>query len=792
MTLQHNVININKHTTFLIGYGSRDTKKHSLDDYEGVTIHQIRNMVEEPQARDKSDAAFILPSTYKKHDARTHDVQRQHGEFHMLAVDIDTGNKSLTEVQGAVEAIIGDRAMLIYSTSSSTPEQRKWRVLIPLADMVFGGLYSDLQVALFDLLCDEGIDADYALSRCGQPVYLPNVPMDKRDEDGKPFFYEYNVVRAQALRIDDDHPIAQRMFYNDAQRKAIEAQLELDRKERQAERERKRKENPDALMPIDEFNARHTVEDLLFKYRYTRLGSSRSYKSPYQSTGSFATKDFGDYWVSLSGSDLAAGVGNEKGNGAAAYCWGDAFTLYCHYEHDGDIEKAVRAYGQEINPKPVTQSVADVWSKFQDDFEQAENAFAEPEPDVKPVSNEFVDDADTGDTPVIKASPVDLTQLQQIPPRRWAYGTKLVRGFISILAAPAGVGKSAWSATMALDLASGKKTLHDAPRGKQKVWLVNLEDPRDETLRKIAAAMKHQGKAYPEDCLQNLFVDSGRDQNFIVAEEPQQGVMIATPQYEQLVMEIKRRGIDVLILDPFVRAHHVNENANKSIDYVMDLFAKIADKCDISILLVHHTRKGFVGGDADSVRGSSSMVGAARVAFTLSPMSNEEAAAFKISPDDRRSYIRVDNAKANLSKSAGDAQWIFLDSVNLGNASEEYPNGDSVQVAMPWTPPDAWDGIDTAKANEILTLIEDGYIDEDGNKEPYGETKQSKDRWVGNLIIACTMDADGNATKSEDDAKKIIRTWMSEGILANEEFETKHRKTAKGLVVKSKTGKQHD
>lgn len=790
MTLQHNVINIKKHTTFLIGYGSRDTKKNSLDDYDGVTIHQIRNMVEEPQARDKSDAAFILPSTYKKHDARTHDVQRKYGEFHMLAVDIDTGNKSMTDVQGAIEAIIGDRAMLIYSTSSSTPEERKWRVLIPLADMVLGELYSDFQVALFDLLRDEGIDADYTLSRCGQPVFLPNVPRDKRDESGKPLFYQYSVVRAQALRIDDDHPIAQRMFYNDAQRKAIEAQLDLDRKERQAERERKRKESPDALMPIDEFNARHTVEDLLFKYGYTRLGSSKSYKSPYQSTGSFATKDFGDYWVSLSGSDLAAGVGNEKGNGAAAYCWGDAFTLYCHYEHDGDVEKAVRAYGQEINPKPVTQSVEDVWSKFKDDFEQAKSAFVEPE--AQPIANEFVDDADTGDTPAIKASAVDLAQLQTIPPRRWAYGTKLVRGFISILAAPAGVGKSAWSATMALDLASGKTTMHDAPRGKQKVWLVNLEDPRDETLRKIAAAMKHEGKAYPEDCLQNLFVDSGRDQNFIVAEEPQQGVMIATPQYEQLVMEIKRRGIDVLVLDPFVRAHHVNENANKSIDYVMDLFAKIADKCDISVLLVHHTRKGFVGGDADSVRGSSSMVGAARVAFTLSPMSSEEASAFNISQDDRRSYIRLDNAKANLSKSAGDAQWIFLDSVNLGNASEEYPNGDSVQVATPWSPPDAWDGIDTEKANEILTLIEDGYIDEDGNKEPYGETKQSKDRWVGHLIIACTMDADGSATKSEDDAKKIIKTWINEGILANEEFETKNRKTAKGLVVKSKTGKQHD
>ena len=392
---------------------------------------------------------------------------------------------------------------------------------------------------------------------------------------------------------------------------------------------------------------------------------------------------------------------------------------------------------------------------------------------------------------LVEATPVEELSLAKIPPRRWAYGYKLVRGFISILAAPAGVGKSAWSASMALDLCSNKKTLHDQPHGEQKVWLVNLEDPREETLRKIAAAMLHSGKSYPKSALNNLYVDSGRDQSFIVAEEPQQNVMVATPQYAALKKEVKRRGIDVLILDPFVRAHHVNENANKSIDYVMDLFAKLADECDISVLLVHHTRKGFVGGDSDSIRGSSSMVGAARVAFTLSQMTTEEASQFNIDEEKRRSYIRVDNAKANLSKPSEVAEWFLLDSVKLDNGNDEYPDGDSVQVAMPWNPPDAWDDMNEDVTNEILRLIEEGLIDEDGYKSLYSDSKNAKERWAGNVIRSATKDADGEFTKSEKDASKILKAWLKDdGLLRVVDYQDeRQRKPRKGIEVIGYAGK---
>ena len=117
---------------------------------------------------------------------------------------------------------------------------------------------------------------------------------------------------------------------------------------------------------------------------------------------------------------------------------------------------------------------------------------------------------------------------------------------------------------------------------------------------------------------------------------------------------------------------------------------------------MHHTRKGFVAGDADSIRGSSAMAGAARVAVILSAMTAEEAEKLDVPLQERRQLIRLDNAKANLNKPSNKAEWIKLDSVELGNGNSQYPNGDSVRAAIPWKPPDAWEGIKTDKANEIL------------------------------------------------------------------------------------------
>ncbi len=115
----------------------------------------------------------------------------------------------------------------------------------------------------------------------------------------------------------------------------------------------------DGQSPVDHFNERHTVADLLARYGYTRAGQSNDWKSPYQTGGSYATCCFGDYWISLSGSDGAAGLGTATKNGNRH---GDAFDLFCHFDHGGEFNQAVKAYAEEAGlsqgVKPKTDGKA--------------------------------------------------------------------------------------------------------------------------------------------------------------------------------------------------------------------------------------------------------------------------------------------------------------------------------------------------------------------------------------------------------------------------------------------------
>ena len=67
-------------------------------------------------------------------------------------------------------------------------------------------------------------------------------------------------------------------------------------------------------------------------------------------------------------------------------------------------------------------------------------------------------------------------------------------------------------------------------------------------------------------------------------------------------------------------------------------------------------------------------------------MSTDEAKAFGIDEDQRKSYIRMDSAKVNITRHLGNAKWFRLIGVRLGNATEMYPNGDEVQTVEPGSP----------------------------------------------------------------------------------------------------------
>jgi RecA-family ATPase len=123
-----------------------------------------------------------------------------------------------------------------------------------------------------------------------------------------------------------------------------------------------------------------------------------------------------------------------------------------------------------------------------------------------------------------------------------------------------------------------------------RVWLWNLEDPQEETERKIQAAALHY-ELTPEDIGDRLLIDSGRDQKLVIAQTTRDGAVIVQPVVDSLVAEIVARKIDVLVIDPFVSCHEVAENDNSAMDMVVKEWGRVAQRGNCAVHLVHHTRK---------------------------------------------------------------------------------------------------------------------------------------------------------------------------------------------------------
>jgi hypothetical protein len=370
----------------------------------------------------------------------------------------------------------------------------------------------------------------------------------------------------------------------------------------------------------------------------------------------------------------------------------------------------------------------------------------------------------------LTAGKIDAAQLDILPPRQWLYGTKISRKYVTFLAAPGGVGKTAYVIAMALAAASGMDLLHDKPRKPLRVWIYNLEDDELEIRRRLAAAFRHFDLS--SDVLDNVRINSGRSRRFQIVKTNQSGDFIAQPDYRLVIEELKREAIDIFFVDPYLRSHGVSENENEAQDEVMRLYAQIAEEANCGIVLVHHTKKGAVSGDMDSLRGGSTQGGGARAAFTLAPMAADEAVKLGIPEVSRRTYVRIDDAKNNMAPPSARAEWLHLESVRLGNGNDDYPLGDNVQVATPWAPPDAWEGF--TGDDEAAALARIGLGMDDG--ERYSARAQDKDRWAGAWLI--------EMGRSEAQAKEMINTWINRGVIESRDYMSeKQRKNRKGLFA---------
>ncbi|MGM4957216.1 AAA family ATPase [Bradyrhizobium barranii] len=372
---------------------------------------------------------------------------------------------------------------------------------------------------------------------------------------------------------------------------------------------------------------------------------------------------------------------------------------------------------------------------------------------------------------VITASPYRWKSPADIPRRDWLYGNLLLRKFVSASVSPGAVGKSSLTAAETLAQVSGRDLLGVTPPRPLRVWLWNLEDPQEETERKIQAAALHYGLS-PDDIGDRLFVDSGRDQRLVIATAERNGTTIVQPVVDAIVSQIQERHIDIVVIDPFVSCHAVPENDNTAQDMIIKEWGRVADRGNCAVHLVDHTRKQGENEEVtvESARGAKSKTDGCRSVRVLNRMTKAEGE--KAGVDNHRLYFSTYDDKPNLHKPADKKDWFKLVSVPLGNGHLGGP-GDEVGVVTCWEWPDLLAGVTGADFDQAARAIKVG---------TWRADVQSP-LWVGNAIAnALGLNLKLPADKAK--VRALLKSWRDSGALVEIEELDEKRKPRKFTVVR--------
>jgi hypothetical protein len=348
---------------------------------------------------------------------------------------------------------------------------------------------------------------------------------------------------------------------------------------------------------------------------------------------------------------------------------------------------------------------------------------------------------------------------ESLAPRGWVYGRRLVRKYVTATVAPGGIGKSSLEISEVVAMISGRGLLGIKPPAPLRVWLWNLEDPRDETERHIQATAKLFGLT-PEDIADRLYVNCAREARLVIVTAIRDKATIVRPVIDRLVAEILRNRIDVVIIDPLISCHEVSENDNGAMDTVAKAWGLVAELGNCSVELVHHTRKGDAEITVDSSRGGSALANACRNVRVLNRMSEEDGE--KAGVTNHRLYFRAYSDKATLVPPADKSDWYRLEGVDLCNGLPG--ESDLVGVVRQWQWPDAMAGMTAADFDKVAAVVRAGR---------WRESSQAKS-WVG-YAVAKALGLNADNRKDRTRILSMLKIWFAAGSLIKVEAPDEHR-----------------
>ncbi len=363
----------------------------------------------------------------------------------------------------------------------------------------------------------------------------------------------------------------------------------------------------------------------------------------------------------------------------------------------------------------------------------------------------------------------------KIEPREWLLGTTYCRRNLSGLISAGAAGKTTVRIAQLLSAACDRRLTGEHVFVQCRAMIVCLEDDMKELRRRVRAAMLHHN-VKPEDVKGRLFLTTPR--GLKIAERDEKGRVAAGGLYRALSAAIDKLTLDIVAIDPAVKAHELDENSNPEIDAFATLLTGLAVEKNIAIDLLSHERKAAAAaaGDVNRGRGAGSMKDAARLVYTLTGMSEAEAGTLGVKEVERKSLVRVDSAKVNIAPPSATTTWFRIVGVNLGNGNDAYPAGDNVQTVERWEPAPLFDGINEQDLNSVLRKLGSGM----GNGRRYSLAPGATDRAAWRAVQEKFPDM------GEERCRAVIAAWKKNKLFETGEYEDPVRRTTATGILSAK------
>jgi hypothetical protein len=250
----------------------------------------------------------------------------------------------------------------------------------------------------------------------------------------------------------------------------------------------------------------------------------------------------------------------------------------------------------------------------------------------------------TGAPPGLSPARLTMDDVRYPPAERFAVGSIIPLGKVTVFFGPTSVGKSAALAQIAAAFAGGEKSLWGLPvlhRGGP-VLVYTTEDTLDDWKRK-GAALRVSGGINVERVLERLYVVDKTEglarlsevvsvRTGSALESVSRRVGQPTEERDRIIEVIREIGALIVIVETASRL--VEREENEDFSALQSALGHVARETGAGVVLSHHPTKAASkvnDSSIESARGGGALMGNARCALSLFPadMNSEPAKAFK-------------------------------------------------------------------------------------------------------------------------------------------------------------------